>query len=193
MLKERPHVKMIGQAFRPEGDDRPKDLPDIAFVDIQMPGLNGIANTELLKKMQPELKVIIISAYDNPNYIQNAYKLGACNYLLKPVRPKEFFSVMDRLCEDITTIPVQNQIEKAQKKIDISESKAIFNDEKSKATDIQLALQLLSGDIQASNKLINMFLQESFESTQGNIALIRAQSINLMNSVTQILLNVLRI
>ncbi|HHT63624.1 MAG TPA: response regulator [Clostridia bacterium] len=190
LKKERPHVKMIGQAFSgPKGIDLAKrSKPDIAFVDIQMPGLNGIATTELLKKMQPELKVIIISAYDNPNYIQNAYKLGACNYLLKPVRPKEFFSVMDRLCEDITTIPVQNQIEKAQKKIDISESKAIFNDEKSKATDIQLALQLLSGDIQASNKLINMFLQESFESTQGNIALIRAQSINLMNSVTQILL-----
>ncbi|MEL7565347.1 MAG: response regulator [Dehalobacterium sp.] len=185
LKKERPHVKMIGQALSgTKGIDlAKKSKPDIAFVDVQMPGLNGITTTELLKKAQPEIKVIMISAYDNPEYIQNAYKIGACNYLLKPVRPKEFITVMDRLCDDLTVVPVHNRIEREQKEIDIPKTTAILNNEKIEPLHIQLALQILTGDIHTCHELTNAFMQKIFASTQGNTALIRARSKDMINSV----------
>lgn len=189
LKKERPRVKMIGQAFSGlKGIDLvKKSKPDIAFVDIQMPGLNGIATTEILKQVQPKIKVIIISAYDNPEYMRNAYKMGACNYLLKPVRPEEFISVMDRLSDDLTILPVQNRIDREQKEIDPAKAPTNLGDKKSEPTYIQLSLQLLAGDIQASHELINFFLQDLFKSTKGDTVLIRAQSIDLINSVIQII------
>ncbi|MGI6677720.1 MAG: response regulator transcription factor [Dehalobacterium sp.] len=171
LKRERPHIKMIGQAFSGlKGVDLvKKSKPDIAFVDIQMPGLNGIATTKILKQVYPNLKVIMISAYDYPEYIQNAYQMGACNYLLKPVHPKEFISVMDGLCIDLTTIPMQNRIDEEQQKED--------------PTYIQLSQQLLAGDIQASHELIKSFLNDLFK--KEDPALVRTQSMKMVNSLLQ--------
>lgn len=58
--------------------------PDIAIVDINMPGINGLEAIELLRMHDIDLKIIINTSYSDFNYIQKALQLGASDYLLKP-------------------------------------------------------------------------------------------------------------
>lgn len=56
---------------------------DVAFLDIEMPGMNGIMLAKALKKINPLINIIFVTAYDN--YALEAYKLHASGYLSKPV------------------------------------------------------------------------------------------------------------
>lgn len=58
--------------------------PDIIMTDIKMPGLTGLDVIELIRPKVPDARVIFISAYDNFQYAQQALRLGAQDYLLKP-------------------------------------------------------------------------------------------------------------
>ena len=58
---------------------------DIVFMDIQMPGLNGLETVSLIKQINPNIVVIILSAYNQFQYAQQALNLGAFKYLTKPV------------------------------------------------------------------------------------------------------------
>ena len=59
--------------------------PDIAFVDIKMPGLNGIQAIEEVRKTNPSVVFIIITAYDKFSYAKEAVNLGVMEYITKPV------------------------------------------------------------------------------------------------------------
>lgn len=58
---------------------------DIAFMDIHMPGINGLETISLIKQINPNTIIIILSAYDQFHYAQEAINLGAYKYLTKPV------------------------------------------------------------------------------------------------------------
>jgi two-component system response regulator YesN len=68
--------------------------PDIVFMDIKMPGMNGLQATALIRKALPHSKVVMLTAYDEFSYVQEALKLGAVDYLLKPVRPEKLVEVL---------------------------------------------------------------------------------------------------
>ena len=58
---------------------------DIIFMDIHMPGMNGLETISLIKQVNPNIVIIILSAYDQFQYAQEAINLGAFKYLTKPV------------------------------------------------------------------------------------------------------------
>ena len=58
---------------------------DIIFMDIHMPGMNGLETISLIKRIKPNIVIIILSAYDQFQYAQEALNLGAFKYLTKPV------------------------------------------------------------------------------------------------------------
>ncbi|MDK8181782.1 response regulator [Paenibacillus sp. UMB4589-SE434] len=58
--------------------------PDIMLMDIQMPGMDGLALARLVGCQYPHIKLIILSGHDNFNYAQTAIELGVFKYLLKP-------------------------------------------------------------------------------------------------------------
>ena len=60
-----------------------EDGVDIAFLDIEMPGINGIELAKQLKRINPLVNIIFVTAYDN--YALDAYKIHASGYLSKPV------------------------------------------------------------------------------------------------------------
>lgn len=62
---------------------------DIILMDIEMPVLNGIETTELIKQKYPHIKIIMLTVFDNDENIFNAIKAGADGYLLKEVNPKD--------------------------------------------------------------------------------------------------------
>lgn len=62
-----------------------QNRPDIVFVDMQMPVMNGIEFLRLASKEFPQCKFIVISGYDEFDYAREAIKNGAIDYLLKPI------------------------------------------------------------------------------------------------------------
>lgn len=58
---------------------------DIIFMDIHMPGINGLETISLIKQINPNIIIVILSAYDQFQYAQEAINLGAYKYLTKPV------------------------------------------------------------------------------------------------------------
>ena len=63
--------------------------PDIALVDIEMPGIDGLATAQIIKKQFTHIKVIIFSSYDDEKYIRQALNAGAKGYLLKNTPTEE--------------------------------------------------------------------------------------------------------
>jgi DNA-binding NarL/FixJ family response regulator len=63
------------------------DLPDVALVDIGLPGMNGVDGIRLLKKSYPGLTVLMLTVYDDDKRIFDALCAGACGYLLKKTPP----------------------------------------------------------------------------------------------------------
>lgn len=64
---------------------------DLILMDIEMPVLNGIETTEIVKKKFPQIKIIMLTAFDNDEHIFNAIKAGADGYLLKETNPQDLY------------------------------------------------------------------------------------------------------
>jgi len=65
----------------------PADMPDVALVDICLPGMSGIEGIRILKERHPELLTIVLTIYDDAAKIFEAMCAGACGYLLKKTPP----------------------------------------------------------------------------------------------------------
>lgn len=78
-----------------------KTAVDVYFVDINMPFLNGLQFIEKLKEISPRALVVIITGYDSFEYAREALKLGAFEYLLKPVMEDSFDEMITRVSEQL--------------------------------------------------------------------------------------------
>lgn len=81
---------------------------DILLMDIEMPGINGIDAARQILAQQKGCKVIFITAYSLFSYAHDAVKLGACDYILKPVDPDD---VENSVRRTMAQIEAQNQLE----------------------------------------------------------------------------------
>lgn len=71
---------------------------DLILMDIEMPVLNGIETTQIVKQKYPHIKIIMLTAFDNDEHIFNAIKAGADGYLLKEINPKELYDGIQQTC-----------------------------------------------------------------------------------------------
>lgn len=78
---------------------KPKALPDIVLMDINMPKKNGYETTKVLKKLYPEIKVLAVSIYDNEEAIIRMIKNGACGYILKDAEPAELELALNEIVQ----------------------------------------------------------------------------------------------
>lgn len=74
-----------------------KNEPDVILMDVRMPKLDGVQCTKIIKENYPQIKIIILTTFDDDEYVYNALKYGASGYLLKGVS-------MDELAAAITTV-----------------------------------------------------------------------------------------
>lgn len=65
---------------------------DVILMDIEMPVLNGIETTQIVKQKYPQIKIIMLTAFDNDENIFNAIKAGADGYLLKEINPEDLYN-----------------------------------------------------------------------------------------------------
>jgi two-component system, NarL family, response regulator DegU len=96
MLELEPQFIVAGQSSSArEALDKVKNLkPDIVLMDIKLPGINGIEATKMIKKDYPDVEVIILSMYDEEEYVMESVKAGATGYVLKDISTDELFSAI---------------------------------------------------------------------------------------------------
>ncbi|EWG12799.1 response regulator [Cytobacillus firmus] len=75
--------------------------PDLILMDIQMPGMNGLEAIKLISEDDPDIKFIMITAFDTFDYARQAIKLGVKDYLLKPSKITEIEATVGKVLEEI--------------------------------------------------------------------------------------------
>lgn len=91
ILERYPDLKVIGEA---EDGEQALELvkrlkPDVAILDIRLPKLNGIEVVRRVKSLSPNTKCLMLTAYDDDDYILALMEAGASGYLLKTTQEKE--------------------------------------------------------------------------------------------------------
>lgn len=70
--------------------------PDIVITDIQMPFMDGLELSTILRSTMPWIQIIILSGYDEFEYAKSALKIGVTDYLLKPIKYEELEKVLEK-------------------------------------------------------------------------------------------------
>lgn len=101
VLEQEPDFEVVAEAC--DGEEAVKLAtecsPDVALIDIVMPKLNGIEATKRIKELCPTLAVLILSAYDDDQFVFGLLKAGAAGYLLKSVHGRELVAAIRAVCE----------------------------------------------------------------------------------------------
>ncbi len=71
-----------------------KTPPDVALIDVDMPGLSGMAAIRLLRKQYPDMTLLIFSSYSDRHYIEEAMQAGANGYILKSIDISDLVEVI---------------------------------------------------------------------------------------------------
>jgi DNA-binding NarL/FixJ family response regulator len=91
MLEGLPEIVVVGEAN--DGREALELVaslsPDLVFMDIAMPGLNGLDTAARILRAHPQVRVVILSMYMNEEYVLGALRAGATGYLLKDSDPSE--------------------------------------------------------------------------------------------------------
>lgn len=101
MLEDDPYFNIIGQAKNGKEAIEMSQLlnPDIILMDIEMPVLNGLEATKIIKEKSPFIKVIVLSVSDNVADLFTAIQYGAQGYLLKNMDPDEWLQYLHSVVE----------------------------------------------------------------------------------------------
>jgi NarL family two-component system response regulator LiaR len=96
LIRKEQDMEVVGEAG--DGDEAielaTKLQPDVVIMDIAMPRVNGIEATRRIKELYPSTAVLILTAYDNEQYIFALLDAGAAGYLLKNVRRSELIDAV---------------------------------------------------------------------------------------------------
>jgi DNA-binding NarL/FixJ family response regulator len=81
-----------------------KYIPDIVLMDVLMPELSGIDAVKIVKEKHPEIKIVMLSTYDDDEYVRSALMEGAAGYLLKAISPTELITALRALNSNVIQI-----------------------------------------------------------------------------------------
>ena len=123
LLGVRPSFDVVGEA---ENGAQALDLcgrvsPDILLVDIGLKDMNGLELTRLLRIQYPDIKILILSMYDNHEYIATSIRAGASGYVLKNAPSKEIIAAIEAIATGGTFYSAEVAIKLATRKPDETE------------------------------------------------------------------------
>lgn len=95
IIKARNGLEAV-QFFRQHG-------PDIIFLDIRMPGMDGLEAARMIRSEKADIPIVFLTAWSTFEFAQQAVRLHASEYLVKPVSRKDIFNLLDRILEQLET------------------------------------------------------------------------------------------
>lgn len=91
ILQQEPDLEVVAEAG--DGEEAVRltgaTRPDVAIMDVAMPRVDGIAATRQIKSLYPDTAVLVLTAYDDDQFVFSLLEAGAAGYLLKTVRGRE--------------------------------------------------------------------------------------------------------
>jgi len=100
-LEEVDNLLIVGEAFdgRQALEMAGSLVPDIVLMDISMPVMNGLEATEAIRRRYPHISVLVLSIYDNPEYVRGVMQAGARGYLLKDISAREMINAVTAIAD----------------------------------------------------------------------------------------------
>jgi two-component system, NarL family, response regulator DevR len=96
LLARYEELEVVGEAAT--GEDAvqfiPVVKPDVALLDIRLPGISGIDTCRLVRSVMPDLRVVFLSSFAAPDEVQAAFNAGAMGYVLKNITSKHVISAL---------------------------------------------------------------------------------------------------
>ena len=109
VLETDPSIEVVGiaedglQAFEMTTETK----PDVVLMDIRMPNMNGVVATKHIKSEYPEVKVVVLTTFDDSDYILNAINNGANGYLLKDIGSTALIDAVKNAYAGDTILPMK--------------------------------------------------------------------------------------
>ncbi len=101
-ISQKADLKVIGEAA--DGlkvlDLLKKFKTDLVILDISMPNMRGFETAAKVKEMHPSVKILILTAYKDKEYLKEALRIGVHGYLLKEDPPAELFSAIEKIRQE---------------------------------------------------------------------------------------------
>src|SRR5579862_1428380 len=85
----------------------PEAMPDVALVDIHLPGMDGIECVARLKAALPQLQILMLTRYEQGEVIFNSLRAGASGYVLKSAPPSELTRAIEQVCRGGSPMTMQ--------------------------------------------------------------------------------------
>ena len=100
ILEQEPDLDVIAEVGDGEEAVRLTGIlePDVAIIDIALPKMDGIEATRQIKALYPKTAVLILSAYDDDQFVFSLVEAGAAGYLLKTIRGQELIEAVRAVC-----------------------------------------------------------------------------------------------
>lgn len=127
--------------------------PDIILMDINMPVMNGLEASRIIKNQCKDIEIVILTAFNYFDYAKTAINIGVCDYLLKPISNSEFFESMEKLKDKINT-KISN--ESKNKKLNENYKKVIPLLEKEMVTNIVYRVSLTDEQLCEYKEILNI-------------------------------------
>lgn len=139
---------------------------DIAFLDIQMPGKNGLQIAESIKQISPATNIVMVTAYSQ--YAMEAFKLFVSGYLLKPVNDKDLKEVLDNLRNPVES-PVGKQLKvRCFGNFEVFSDGIPFKFKRSKSKELLAYLIALKGASANRNEICANIYEETLPAQRAN-------------------------
>jgi DNA-binding NarL/FixJ family response regulator len=96
LLTADPRIEIVGETEtgRETVEQARRLAPDVVLMDVRMPDLDGIAATREIAKTAPDAKVLILTTFEQDEYVFDALRAGASGFLLKRTRPEELIAAV---------------------------------------------------------------------------------------------------
>ena len=118
-----------------------KSKPDVLITDIKMPFMDGLTLSSIVKKEFPNIRIVIVSGYDDFEYARKAIAIGVDDYLLKPIARADFEKVLKKIQKDFEEKDRQQdyykKFEREMKEYENNSRRDFFEMLVTKHTDLQ--------------------------------------------------------
>ncbi len=96
LLAADPSIEVVGDAAtgRQAVEQARRLMPDVVLMDVRMPDLDGIEATRLLAKEAPKVRILILTTFEQDDYVFGALRAGASGFLLKRTRPEDLIAAV---------------------------------------------------------------------------------------------------
>ncbi|MGP4076598.1 response regulator [Halobacillus sp. K22] len=161
------HIEVIGQSE--DGKQAIEfcvnNKPDLILMDIHMPNMDGVTATKAIKERWPEIKIIMLTTFEETNYVIQALKSGAEGYLLKAILPEDLILGIRLVHKGGTLIPqgiAQTLLSKLPEQNRILENHQDKNDKTLTPREVEILYEVSLG-------LTNKDIAEKLFLTEGTV------------------------